>query len=140
MTGLKSMRLRRRLLTVLTAVVVTASPHDDPTVPPLPAVLKPFVNGISLDDPGYPSGAQPLAMSHGLLDVTQPPYSADSTGQLDATAAIQAAVDASRGQYLALYFPVGEYLVNDTIEVRVHCLHRALQIDSSACLLYVPSV
>ena len=125
------MRMRlQRLLLILRAVVVllllvtvtNAAAQQDT----LPAVLKPFVNGISLDDPGYPSGTQPLAITHGLLDVTQPPYSADSTGQHDATAAIQAAVDASRGQYLALYFPLGEYLVNGTIEVRMLRAQKAV--------------
>eukprot|EP00729_Bicosta_minor_P006211 gene6211-27391_t len=89
----------------------TASPQ--PTV--LPFVAGPVVNGISLADPGY--GDEQAFVAIGLLDVTKPPFSADKTGAVDATAAIQAAVDAGRLHYLTVLFPAGNYTVSDTIRV-----------------------
>ena len=35
-----------------------------------------------------------LGLPRGLIDVTAPPYSADRTGQADATAKLQAAINA----------------------------------------------
>ena len=35
-----------------------------------------------------------LGLPRGLIDVTAPPYGADRTGQADATASLQAAIDA----------------------------------------------
>ena len=45
----------------------------------------------------------------GLLDVTKAPYSADPTGEVDATAAIQRAVNDARDHGLVCFFPEGIY-------------------------------
>lgn len=84
--------------------------------PILPAVTAPNVNGIQLGS-NYSAVEQPLAAS-GFLDVTKPPFSADPTGKIDATSAIQAAVIAAREQYLVVLLPKGsEFLVSKTIAV-----------------------
>lgn len=91
---------------------------DDPENTPhtLPVVLGPNVNGIQLGS-NYSAAEQPLAAS-GFIDVTKSPYNADPTGQIDATAAIQAAVIAARKQYLVVLLPKGsEFLVTKTIAV-----------------------
>ena len=56
-------------------------------------------------------------LPRGLLDVTQPPYSADNTGKSDVTAVLQRAVSDGYAQQAAVYFPSGRYLVSDTITV-----------------------
>lgn len=52
----------------------------------------------------------------GFLDVTQSPYSADSSGKRDATGAIQQAIRDARDAQLVCFLPAGRYLVSDTIE------------------------
>lgn len=47
-----------------------------------------------------------------LIDVTQPPYSADNTGASNATPAIQAAINAA-AQGQVIYLPPGTYLIGD---------------------------
>jgi hypothetical protein len=54
--------------------------------------------------------------SLGFLDVTKTPYSADSSGKTDATAAIQQAVNDARDAQLVCLLPAGRYLVSDTIQ------------------------
>ena len=51
----------------------------------------------------------------GILDVTLPPFSADSTGVVDATQALQRAIDFAYRHYLVVYLPIGRYLVSDTL-------------------------
>lgn len=51
----------------------------------------------------------------GFLDVTKAPFSADSTGARDCTAALREAIDFGRYHKLAVYFPAGTYLVSDTL-------------------------
>jgi hypothetical protein len=61
---------------------------------------------------GYRSGKEPIPEVTGpvTVDVTQPPYQADPTGAVDATAAIQAAIDhvGSRGGGV-VFLPAGTY-------------------------------
>jgi len=52
----------------------------------------------------------------GFLDVTKAPYNADSSGTVDATAAIQQAINDARDARLVCYLPAGRYLVSDTIQ------------------------
>jgi hypothetical protein len=52
----------------------------------------------------------------GIIDVTRAPYFADSTGQTDATAAIQAALDAYPSGRRVIYLPKGIYLVSNTLK------------------------
>ncbi|MBP7142290.1 MAG: hypothetical protein KBA71_10315 [Opitutaceae bacterium] len=54
--------------------------------------------------------------AQGFLDVTKAPYLADPTGKIDATAAIQQALQDARDAQLVTYLPAGRYLVSDTIE------------------------
>jgi len=78
--------------------------------------------GVKADDPLLPLG---------LLDVTKPPYHADPTGQQDATAALQQAVNDARDHWLACYLPSGTYRNSDTIscEQQVAKLDRPRQTD-----------
>jgi hypothetical protein len=54
-------------------------------------------------------------LAQGLLDVTAPPYAADPSGRLDATAALQQAVKDARDARLIVHLPAGRYLVSGTI-------------------------
>lgn len=60
----------------------------------------------------------PALAELGFVDVTAAPFGADPTGEIDATAPIQAAVNFARDHQLACFFPTGVYLVSDTIECR----------------------
>ncbi|QNN22432.1 hypothetical protein HED60_09150 [Planctomycetales bacterium ZRK34] len=60
----------------------------------------------------------PLAQD-GFVDVTGSMFGADPTGVKDSTQAIQKAVIFAREHRMVCYFPLGTYLVSDTIE----CLH-----------------
>eukprot|EP01065_Artemidia_motanka_P007731 TRINITY_DN13864_c0_g1_i2.p1 TRINITY_DN13864_c0_g1~~TRINITY_DN13864_c0_g1_i2.p1 ORF type:complete len:626 (+),score=136.33 TRINITY_DN13864_c0_g1_i2:68-1945(+) len=81
---------------------------------PLPAVTGPVANGINLSVPEW-AGSQPLVRV-GAVDVTAPPFNADSSGVSDATAALQKAVDFARAAYLAVHVPSGVYRVSGTID------------------------
>ena len=72
------------------------------------------IAGLNLSD----LGNQPLA-DLGFVDVTAAPFAADQTGRTDSTAALQRAILFAREHQMAVFFPVGEYLVSDTLE----CLH-----------------
>jgi hypothetical protein len=67
----------------------------------------------------------------GLLDVTKAPYSADPTGEVDSTAAIQRAVNDARDHGLVCFFPEGTYLISDTLscEQQVRKLDRPRSTD-----------
>ncbi len=54
----------------------------------------------------------------GILDITKRPYVADPTGERDATAVIQRAVNDGRDRRWVVFFPSGTYRVSDTILVR----------------------
>jgi hypothetical protein len=53
----------------------------------------------------------------GIVDVSAPPFNADPLGSKDSTAAIQAAVDWARAHYCAVFFPAGNYMVEETIVI-----------------------
>lgn len=57
-------------------------------------------------------------LDSGFIDITAAPFSADPSGQRDSTKAIQEAVIFGRHHKLAVYVPLGEYLVSDTIRCR----------------------
>jgi len=74
-----------------------------------PAVLAPITDqlGTLNWDHGtlgtqHTRSAPPYGADDGVLDVTMTPFRADNTGITDATAALQAAIDFSRHNYLAL--------------------------------------
>lgn len=48
----------------------------------------------------------------GVIDVTQPPYNADKTGQLDASEVIRLAISNNIGSRCFIYFPNGTYKVS----------------------------
>ncbi len=52
-----------------------------------------------------------------IIDVTQPPYTADKTGVADSTATIQAAIDAAEtaNDGAIVYFPLGSYKISSTL-------------------------
>jgi len=51
----------------------------------------------------------------GFVDVTAPPFSADPTGQRDATAALQRAIIYARDHQMVCFFPPGQYKISDTL-------------------------
>lgn len=66
----------------------------------------------------------------GAIDITLPPYSVDKTGVVDCAAAVQSAVNTNK----PVYFPIGDYKINSTINLtrdsillgdyRYNALHR----------------
>lgn len=60
---------------------------------------------------GFDSSGDPVAITNnaGVVSITDSPYNADKTGVVDATSAIQAALDSGA---TAVYVPEGSYLVN----------------------------
>ncbi|WP_208403100.1 glycosyl hydrolase family 28-related protein [Paenibacillus sp. BK720] len=70
---------------------------------------------------GFPPGVNPsnAYALDGLLDVTAAPYNADPTGAVDATAAIQNAVNDGFAYNMQVFFPAGTYKVSDTIEAYI---------------------
>lgn len=92
-------------------------------VPALPATLAPMIDGASgwtpralvpFEDMGK---GQPLAPD-GFVDVTAAPFSADPTGMIDATAALQRAIDWARWHLYGVYLPIGEYRVTAPLLAR----------------------
>lgn len=57
----------------------------------------------------YPSDA-------GVIDVTQAPYNADPTGTVDATVAIQTALNDYPNDNRVIYLPTGTYLISDRLD------------------------
>lgn len=74
-----------------------------------------------------PAGVDPSdpLLRIGCLDVTKAPYYADPTGRVDATQAIQRAVNDARDAWLVCFFPEGTYLVSDTIS----CEQQVQKLD-----------
>jgi hypothetical protein len=72
--------------------------------------------GINVDDiPALNAMPEQTLLRTGFLDVTKPPFNADSTGVKDSTKAIADAVFFGRHHKLAVWFPLGTYKVSDTI-------------------------
>lgn len=67
-------------------------------------------------DVGVPGGMR-LKRSH-LIDVTQPPYNADSTGAADCHAALQAAINAAHSGDV-VFLPPGQYSVSASVMARI---------------------
>lgn len=78
-----------------------------------PSVLKPFPDGISLENPETLRGNALAEM--GMVDVTAKPFNADPTGQRDSTDAIQRAIVTARNAQMVCFFPAGTYRVSDTL-------------------------
>ena len=78
----------------------------------------------------------------GVLDVTTPPFNADCTGNVDATLALQAAIDFAAHNYLALYLPAGKYVVTESLRMvqrpRMQSIGTAqLNVSSNYCNRYL---
>ncbi len=77
-------------------------------------------DGISASVPGLVTLIDQPMIKCGYVDVTQPPFNADSSGQItsavDNVTAINATMDFARQHMLATYFPPGIYIVNDMLE------------------------
>ena len=67
------------------------------------------------DDPVVTRGA--FGPRDGVLDVTNPPFSADNSGATDATDALQAALDFCRENYLSPWLPAGQYMVTRSLKL-----------------------
>ncbi len=68
-------------------------------------------------------GGIPSTFTVQFADVTQAPYSVDNTGTFDASAGIQAAIDAcTAGQYV--YIPPGDYRLNSRVNLKNNCVLR----------------
>jgi len=83
-------------------------------------LTRPFSVNLIVAETERPDPKQSLIQSkrmvnYGILYVTEAPYSADSSGRQDSTKAIQQAVINARDSRMIVFFPVGEYLVSDTI-------------------------
>ena len=83
-------------------------------------VTGPVVDAVSQFVPRF-TGQKWIAC--GVLDVTLPPYAADSTGAADATDAFQRALDDGRRFMLAVRVPAGDY----RIQAPLRCLQRRYQ-------------
>jgi len=83
----------------------------------------------------FPAGVDPdgQLLALGLLDVTKKPYLADPEGKVDSTEAIRKAVNDARDHGLVCFFPVGTYLISDTIscEQENYKLDSPRQVDGS---------
>ena len=71
----------------------------------------------AIDVADFQEVAAPIAQPAGDISVTSSPYNADPTGAADATAAIQAAVNAGEAAGKGVYIPQGNYLVTSHILV-----------------------
>ena len=71
---------------------------------------------------GAAAWAQPTLYPHraGIIDLTQPPYSVDPTGLVDAAPGINQAMDDFNDMHAILYLPAGTYRVSQTIEWGEH--------------------
>jgi len=87
--------------------------------------LNPDKKGIS----GFQDDISPEEI--GLLDVTKAPFFADPSGTTDSTKAIQDAVNEARNTSKVCFFPLGTYLISDTIscEQRVEKREKIVYTD-----------
>ena len=74
----------------------------------------PLVNRGMFARPMLGKRRQPHALI-GIIDVSAPPFSLDTTGTSDVTNGLQDAIDFCYTYSLLCYLPVGDYLVSDTL-------------------------
>src|SRR5262245_65087346 len=89
------------------ALTSTTRAAQDDAVRPLSEVL-------ATGDAVVAAYADKTKAQNGILDVTKAPYSADPTGNIDSTAAIQKAMKDARDARLVTYLPAGTYRVPKT--------------------------
>lgn len=78
--------------------------------------LEPYAGGTRFEYP-FSEEEQPL-QKLGLLDVTKPPFLADTTGQRDCTDALNEAIRTAQRYHFVCYFPLGTYLISDTLHAQ----------------------
>lgn len=78
-------------------------------------VEDPYVHSVSLYLPLAELPEQ-SKIKCGFLDVTEPPYNADPTGNTISTDAFNQALEDGRRYMMAVFVPPGNYLIDDTIE------------------------
>jgi hypothetical protein len=88
-----------------------------------PTIRQPFPDLLDLTVP--PELEDRRTAELGLVDVTKPPFGADSSGRQDSTAALQAAIRTARDHQMVCFFPPGNYLVSDTLECVQQLYRRA---------------
>jgi hypothetical protein len=89
------------------------TPDRTPDASPHASTRRP--QGILVDDLPDLDLLDRTGLPDGLIDVTAAPFHADPRGERDSTRALQEAVVFGRAHKLAVFFPVGTYLVSDTI-------------------------
>jgi hypothetical protein len=67
------------------------------------------------------TGSLSAPLPRGMLDVTQPPFSVDSTGTKDVTVSLRAAIAAALAENQVLWLPPGRFLVSDTLNIVQPC-------------------
>ena len=77
---------------------------------------EPYAGGTRFEYP-FALDQQPL-QELGLLDVTRPPFLADAEGQRDCTDAINEAIRTAQRYHYVCYFPMGTYLISDTLQAQ----------------------
>jgi len=76
------------------------------------------------------------SLPNGLVDITAAPYNADPSGVTDCTAAIQAAVNYARDNNMVCFFPIGTYLISETISCEQPVYKSTTGPLSDACGKY----
>lgn len=71
----------------------------------------------TIDFADFEEVAPPLLQPAGSISVTAPPYNADVAGKIDATQAIQQALDAGASEHKPVWLPIGTYLVTSHLMV-----------------------
>ena len=90
-----------------------------PPAPPAPPPPPPPPPPPSLPPPAPPQATA----ANGFVNVSAPPFNADSTGKTDVTAILQAAIDFAYDSFLVPFFPQGEYLVSYTLTFRTKVVY-----------------
>lgn len=86
---------------------------------------QPVVNGMSLATDAFMARKQPW-LRWGYIDPTGYPFYADPTGVADSTAALIAALEYGRKNYLVVRLPASsQFLISDTIEITQGAYRRA---------------
>ena len=76
------------------------------------------LTGGNLTITGGVAGNLAIAGPNPWIDVTAPPYNADNTGTIDATTAIQSAINACPNNGCTVFLPDGSYSITSTITLR----------------------
>ena len=106
MPAMPTMDLLLLLLCLLAALPLS------PAVRPGSQHLKTAAVGLSLAPPMLPRG---------VLNITAPPHSVDSSGTTDVTVALRAAIASALASDQVVFVPLGRYLISDTIEIAQSC-------------------